>query len=166
MSTQNYTEFGLSPWLEPDVQAENWGAEAPIYFYVSLKAKHDRIALKYHVKDAPEDQDYIAITTNSTVQITLEGEQLWFSKAYEGITTKDPLSSYYGGVEYVDYDKRLDRYKSLRFKARYNVGGKLGTCHGFNLNVDLLQWGDDGEPKWISLSIDPDIKNPPPQNGG
>ncbi|MBO9525321.1 MAG: hypothetical protein J7517_04215, partial [Sphingobium yanoikuyae] len=64
---------------------------------------------------------------------------------------------------YDGYDEKLDRYKIARFRARFNKGGKYGTRHAFNINIDLLQNPSATEPKWIPLSIDPDIKNPPPK---
>ncbi|WP_395391019.1 nucleotide synthetase [Novosphingobium sp. BL-8A] len=165
MSTMNYTEFGLAPWIEFEVKGEDFRAEAPIQFDVRLETDQDLVVLSYN---GPKDRDYISIDCNSTVQITLHGEQLWFSKQYDGITTKEPLSSFYGSIEYVDetYCPKKERYKALRFKARFNKGGQYNTCHRFNINIDFLQNPDESELKWIGLTIDPDIKNPPPQGGG
>lgn len=163
MSTVNYTEFGLAPWIEFQGTKEDFRDEAPIYFDVYLETHRDHVVLRYDVRGT--EDDYISINCNSTVQITLCSKQLWFSKEYEGITTKEPLSSFYGSVEYVEdsYDKCKDRYQALRFKARFNQGGKFNTCHRFNINVDLLQYHHDDSERWIGLTIDPDIKNPPPQ---
>jgi hypothetical protein len=158
MSTLNYTQYGLAP-LAP-IELPN---ADPIRFNVILKAENDRIVLRYEQPAAP-CRTYIAITEDSVVEIALVGDQLCFSKDREGITTKESLASFYGGVEYDGYDATLDRYKILRFHARYNRGGKYGTRHGFNINVDLLQETEAGEVQWIALSIDPDIKNPPPRD--
>lgn len=157
MSTLNYMQYGLAPLLELDLMDER-----PIRFNVIMKAEDGKIALRYEQPDAP-GQTYIAITKDSIVEITLEGDQLYFSHDLDAITTKEALSSFYGGLEYDGYDEKLDRYKVVRFRARYNRGGKYGTRHRFNINVDLLQMSSCGDPHWITLSIDPDIKNPPPR---
>ncbi|QDK33513.1 MULTISPECIES: nucleotide synthetase [Sphingomonadaceae] len=163
MSTLDYTQYGLAPWLVTEDKTEDWNATAPIVFNVVLGTNGQSVVLEYQLPDYP-DQDYISVTCNSTIQINLVSDQLFFSKEFEGITTKEPLSSFYGGVEYCNYDKEFGRYKTVLFKARFNKGGKLGTCHRFNVNVDLLQYTSAGEPTWIGLAIDPDIKNPPPQD--
>jgi hypothetical protein len=161
MSTLDYTQFGLAPWLDTGDSNEDWNATAPIVFNVVLGTNGQAVVLEYQLPAYP-DQDYIPVTCNSTIVINLVSDQLFFSKEFDAITTKEPLSSFYGGVEYLDYDHDFDRYKSVTFKARFNTGGKLGTCHRFNVNVDLLQYTSAGEPHWIGLAIDPDIKNPPP----
>ncbi|MFK4873637.1 nucleotide synthetase [Novosphingobium sp. ZW T3_23] len=159
MSTLNYTQYGLSPsfdlGLSDDAQV--------VQFRVTLAVEDCAIALRYEVV-GEKDLHYIPITCDSKVEIELVGDQLYFSKEWDAITTKEALSSYYGGLEYSKYDKELDRYKVVRFQARFNRGGKLGTKHPFNINVDLLQ-GTRCAPQWIGLTIDPDIKNPPPQGG-
>jgi hypothetical protein len=158
LSTQHYTQYGLEPLLHLDLEED---AE-PIRFNVILESKNDRTILRYELPDSP-GQDYISVIQNSMIEIKLIGDQIFFSKEYDAITTKEPLSSFYGGLIYDDYHQALDRYKKVLFKARYNVGGKLGTRHPFNINVDLLQSDETGAVKWIGLSIDPDIKNPPPK---
>ncbi len=157
MSALHYTQYGLAP-LPPLEPVD----EKPILFIVTLKAEDGRIILAYEQADTL-GQTYIAIKRDAIVEIALEGDQLYFSKDLDAITTKEPLSSFYGGLEYDGYDEKLDRYKTVRFRARYNQGGKYGTRHGFNINVDLLQALECGEARWIALSIDPDIKNPPPK---
>ncbi|GFE73769.1 MULTISPECIES: nucleotide synthetase [Novosphingobium] len=156
MSTLNYTQYGLSPSFDLGLSDD---AEI-VKFQVTLEVVKRKISLRYEVVGDPSLQ-YIPITCNSKVEIELVGDQLYFSKEWDAITTKEALSSYYGGLEYDKYDKELDRYKVVRFQARFNYGGKLGTRHPFNINVDLLQ-GTRRAPKWIGITIDPDIKNPPP----
>lgn len=158
MSTLNYMQYGLAPLFPLEL-----GDEMPIRFNVIFEAQDGKIALRYEQPDAP-GRSYIAITCNSVVEITLIGDQVYFSHDLDAITTKEALSSYYGGLEYDGYDEALNRYKVVRFRARYNEGGKYGTRHRFNINVDLLQSASGEEPRWISLSIDPDIKNPPPKD--
>lgn len=132
-----------------------------VVFTIALGIVGKQISLLMQQEGA-SGQDYIAIKENSLVEIVLRGDQLFFSKAHDAITTKGPdLTSFYGDLEYDQYDEKLDRYKVVRFHARFNKGGKRDTNHSFNVNVDLLQQGGDS-PKWIGLTIDPDIKNPPP----
>lgn len=131
-------------------------------FTICLYARNGAIVLKMD-QDGQEAQDYIAITADTTVEIVLKGDQLFFSKAFDGITMKDAnLGAFYSNLEYDGYDEKLDRYKIVRFVARFNKGGKFGTTHPFNVNIDLLQKSRKG-PRWIGLTIDPDIKNPPPK---
>ncbi len=162
MSTINYMQYGLAP-LEP-IGFELAEPEAkPILFNVIFAAEDGRVVLRYDLPGTP-GRDYIAIRRDSVVEIALIGDQLYFSRTRDAITTKEALSSYYGGLEYDGYDEKVDRYQVVRFRARFNRGGQYGTCHGFNINVDLLQPDADGTPHWIALSIDPDIKNPPPKD--
>ena len=134
-----------------------------ICFNVVFGVEEGRVALRYEQEKA-RNQDYIAIARDALVEIVLRGEQLYFSKEMDGVTTKDALGAFYGGLEYDGYDEKLDRYRIARFTARYNRGGKYDTTHGFNINVDFLQGiCPEQGPKWIALTIDPDIKNPPPK---
>lgn len=158
MSTLNYTQYGLAPLIS----LEQTGTK-PICFNVVFGVENGQVVLRYEQPDAP-GQTYIAITQNSVVEIRLIGAQIYFSKEYEAITTKEPLTSFYGGLEYEDYDETLDRYKTIRFQARFNEGGKYGTLHRFNINIDLLQDAGLDTQRWVGLTIDPDIKNPPPKD--
>jgi hypothetical protein len=133
-------------------------ARGKVVFTIALEVIDGTITLELQDQDG---NDYIAINEDSVVEVVLDGKQLFFSKAHDGITMKGPdLEHYYGQLSYGGYIKELDRYKSVSFHARFNHGGKLDTTHGFNVNVDLLRPGDC--PEFIGLSIDPDIKNPPP----
>jgi len=136
-------------------------ARCKIVFTIALGSDGKQISLLMQQEGA-SGQSYIAIKEDSLVEILLRGDQLFFSKAHDAITTKGPdLTYFYGDLEYDQYDEKLDRYKAVRFIARFNRGGKIDTTHGFNVNVDLLQQAGDC-PRWIGLTIDPDIKNPPP----
>lgn len=163
MSTVNYTQYGLSPWIDGDFA--DICATKDIVFTVTLKTDGPKVVLDYNVSNAQKGERFISISKNSVIEVTLDSDQLWFSKEFDAITTKEPLSSYYGNVIYVEdsYDAKLDRYKTVRFKALYNKGGKFGTNHRFNICVDLLQDTEAAAPTWITLTIDPDIRNPPPQ---
>ena len=132
-----------------------------VVFTIALGTDGKQISLLMQ-QEGTSGKGYIAIKENSLVEIVLRGDQLFFSKGHDAITTKGPdLTYFYGDLEYDGYDEKLDRYKIVRFIARFNKGGKLDTTHGFNVNVDLLQQGGDC-PRWVGLTIDPDIKNPPP----
>jgi len=135
---------------------------ARVVFTIALGSDGKQISLIMQ-QEGESGQDYISIKEDSLVEVVLRGDQIFFSKGHDAITTKGPdLTFFYGALEYDQYDEKLDRYKVVRFVARFNKGGKYGTTHGFNVNVDLLQHGDSS-PSWIGLSIDPDIKNPPPK---
>jgi len=156
-----YVQRQLNPLMPPDVET---GACEPVRFVIALTARNGRVSLDY--EELGSGNDYIAIRQDCIVEIELKGEQLFFSKDLDAITTKEELSSFYGGIVYDGYDKELDRYRIVRFAARYNRKGKLGTIHGFNVNVDFLQHFDRRSgPKWVAMTIDPDIKNPPPGHG-
>jgi len=134
--------------------------ESKLVFTIALGTDENGVTLIMQ-QDGKSGQDYIAIEEDTMVEIVLRGEQLFFSKAYDAITMKESdLEFFYGAIEYGQYDCDADRYKSISFVARYNRGGKRGATHGFNVNVDL--WQPNGKPQWIGLTIDPDIKNPPP----
>lgn len=135
---------------------------ARVRFNVTLAAANRRVVLRMEQEGRKEPQDYIAIEEDTLVEIALHGDQLFFSHAFDAITTKDELSYFYSGIEYDGYDEKIDRYRIVRFVARFNRGGKAGTTHPFNINVDFLQEIGSKGPKWIGLTIDPDIKNPPP----
>jgi len=137
-------------------------ATASACFIVSLAADNGQVSLV--MRQRGTDNEYITIKADTAVEIILEGEQLFFSKKYDAVTMKeDKLDFFYGGLQYGSYDEHTGRYKSVEFLARFNRGGKIGTRHGFNINVDLLQY-IGGVPHWIGLTIDPDIINPPPGN--
>ncbi len=156
MSTVNYTEYGLAPWIDFEGVDSTWAAKDEVVFTVKFTGTEcGKISLEY-------SQDYIPIKRDTNVCIKLEGDQIWFSKEFEGITMKESLASFYGSLEYFDYDTTTERYKTVRFKARANKGGKYNTCHRFNINIDLHQKAADHTDRWIGLTIDPDIKNPPP----
>jgi hypothetical protein len=158
----SYTQYALDP-LDPLDPLSPVSRDAADYvrFDISLGVENGIITLQYGQVGKP-GQPYIAIEEDCVVEITLHGDQLFFSKELDGITTKEELSSFYGALEYDGYDKARNRYRIVRFLARYNRGGKAGTNHGFNVNIDFLHQPSDTASQWTGLTIDPDIKNPPP----
>lgn len=162
MYGQTYVQKKLAPFVPP----EACDAAETIQFNITLGARDNMVVLEFEQVGKP-GQDYIAVMKDSVIEINLIGDQLFFSKELDGVTTKEELASFYGGIVYAGYDKKLDRYKTVRFHARFNSGGKYGTNHGFNVNVDILRGFDaESAPKWVAVTIDPDIKNPPPEGGG
>jgi hypothetical protein len=157
MSCSTYTQHPLARAAPEGVKPTG-----RVRFNVTLAAEKRRVVLRMEQDGRKVPLDYIAIEQDTLVEIVLHGDQLFFSHAFDAITTKAELGFFYGGIEHDGYDAKLDRYRIARFVARYNRGGKVGTIHPFNLNVDFLQDIDDNGPKWIGLTIDPDIKNPPP----
>ncbi|MCJ2181916.1 hypothetical protein MTR62_04250 [Novosphingobium sp. 1949] len=159
MSTINYLQYGLEPLFDSGLET---GDSKEVEFVVTLGVVDGKISLT--CVDKETGLNYITIEKDSVVRITLEGEQLYFSADYEAITTKSSLASYYGGLCYDLYVPEYGRYKSVTFQAKKNAGGKYGTMHAFNINVDLLLEDASGTVTWQSLTIDPDIANPPPYN--
>lgn len=155
MSRCPLAHFPLAP--KPPVTSS---CDRKVVFEVVLSAEGGSIQLIMRQRDR-EDQEYIAIDEDCEVVILLRGKQLYLSKEFDAITMKNDFKFFYGGAVYGEYDPKTERYQSFSFHARHNKGGKVGTTHGFNINVDL--WQPGGKPEWIGLSIDPDIKNPPPK---
>ncbi|WP_156442224.1 MULTISPECIES: nucleotide synthetase [unclassified Sphingomonas] len=134
-----------------------------IVFTVGLAADNGEVLLTLQQQDL-KVPDIIAIERDSIVEVRLEGRQIFFSKQFDAVTFKSDQRSLYGGIEYLDYDEKLDRYRRARFTARFNRGGKFDTRHGFNINLDLLQRGKDRKNvRFVPLTVDPDITNPPPR---
>ena len=115
-----------------------------VVFEVALSAEGGSVQLIMRQRDR-DDQEYIAIDEDCEVVILLRGDQLYLSKEFDVITMKNDFKFFYGGGAYGEYDPKTGRYRSFAFHARYNKGGKVGTTHGFNINVDLWQPGDNSE---------------------
>ena len=71
MSTLNYTQYGLAPLIEVELE----DGVAPLQFNVALKGEEGWVSLRYE-QPGVTDHDYIAITENSIVEINLIGDQL------------------------------------------------------------------------------------------
>lgn len=154
----SYVQKQLAPFAPPEASSTT----QKVRFDITLGAKDGAVVLEFEQAGCP-GQDFITITEDCFVEIVLHGDQIFFSKDLDGITTKTELASFYGGLTYDQYDRKTGRYRMVSFHARYNNGGQAGTIHGFNVNVDLFRGFDDQrQPKWTALTIDPDIKNPPP----
>lgn len=131
----------------------------------------------------------VSINEDCTITVILnsgatESDQKWwrFSDRYDAITTKEELRDFYGDLQYHDDNairllndcsSPIIGYRKISFKVKHNKHGRHGSSHGFSINVDLLQT-DPTDPKnedrsaweWLPITIDPEIKNPPPTGGG
>lgn len=111
-----------------------------------------------------------------------DSNQKWwrFSDKYDAITTKEELRDFYGDLRYLpekaihidanDPESPIIGYRKISFSVKHNKHGRQGSSHGFSINVDLLQTvpksGDDRSNwEWLPITIDPEIKNPPPTGG-
>ncbi len=114
------------------------------------------------------------------VTIKLAGSKFWrFSNQYDAITTKEELSDLYGKLTYerddaicldpnddpLDPKAEIIGYRQISFIVKENKGGRDGTTHEFNINLDLLQTSPNESDRlkwqWLPITIDPEIKNPP-----
>ncbi|NMW32965.1 hypothetical protein HKD42_12920 [Altererythrobacter sp. RZ02] len=106
--------------------------------------------------------------------IDCDGNEKWwrFSNQYDAITTKEELRDFYGKLKYLpdeaithpDNDDIILGYRKVSFVIKHNRDGRMGSSHGFSINIDLLQSDPDSNPddwEWLPITIDPEIKNPP-----
>ena len=121
---------------------------------------------------------FLNIENDSLITFLLCKKTMWrWSDSSDGITTKEPLSDFYG---YIRYSKESDThifeekdvcidgktetsshfsgYRAMSFLAKLDRFGVPGRNHGFNLNVEFKQ----AKGGWLPVTIDPDMKNPPP----
>ena len=68
MSTLNYTQYGLAPLIEVELE----DGVAPLQFNVALKGEEGWVSLRYE-QPGVTDHDYIAITENSIVKLFMAG---------------------------------------------------------------------------------------------
>ena len=97
---------------------------------------------------------HLAITRDTILTIVLSNDIDWrWHQGQAAITTKDDKSSIYAVVGGFD-DPISDRI-ALHCKAR---GGTSEKVDSFSLSVDLKQ----SKGSYLPVTIDPDIRNPPP----
>ena len=130
-------------------------------------------------------EKYLKIHCDMIVTLVITEKSWRWSARYDAVTTKNPYDEYYGALEYLPDNAILHAdgrgdivgYRTISFHARKSVTGRQGSLHSFSFNIDLLQAGDISrdptgqdslEPSkavWLSITIDPDVQNPP-NNGG
>jgi hypothetical protein len=109
------------------------------------------------VQDAQTGKQHLAITKDTIMTITLADNIDWqWVKDQTGITTKADNKTVYG----VDggFDDPVGRSVALYCKAR---GGNIAKTDGFSFSVELRQ----SNGSYLPITIDPDIRNPPPGSG-
>ena len=125
-----------------------------------------------------EGSEFLIIMQDAKISFILTGNTMWrWSDCCDGITTKEPLADYYGGIEYsedpethifenenvvcggkTESKSLFSGYSVMSFYAKFDKSGVPGRNHGYNLNIELKQ----PSGKWLPITIDPDMKNPPP----
>lgn len=104
----------------------------------------------------PNGNQYLAITKDTEMTITLASDIKWhWVEDGSAITTKKDHSKLYaveGG-----FNEPIGRSITLLLKAR---GGQVGEPDGFSFSVELEQ----SKGGRLPITIDPDIRNPPPGN--
>jgi hypothetical protein len=105
----------------------------------------------------PNGNQYLAISNDTEMTITLAPDIKWhWVEDGSAITTKKDHSKLYaveGG-----FNEPIGRSITLLLKAR---GGQPGEPDGFSFSVELEQ----SKGGRLPITIDPDIRNPPPGNG-
>lgn len=112
-------------------------------------------------------RSHISVKNNTEITIKLKSNKKWrFSNLYDAITTKEELTQFYGKLTYdrthvIKDGNVIVGHQAVMFYAKYDDVGRVGTSHGFSINIDLLQSGTVGQGVWLPITIDPEIKNPP-----
>lgn len=109
------------------------------------------------VEDSQTGEQYLAITKDTILTITLADNINWrWAQDQTGITTKEDNRNIYG----VDggFDDPVGRSITFYCKAR---GGNTAKIDGFSFSVELKQ----SNGSFLPVTIDPDIRNPPPGSG-
>lgn len=109
------------------------------------------------MRDDSTGEQHLAITKDTILTIMLAEEIDWrWAQDQTGITTKLDNKGNYG----VDggFDDPIGPTITLYCKAR---GGKQPKTDGFSFSVNLKQ----SKGSYLPVTIDPDIRNPPPGQG-
>jgi hypothetical protein len=99
--------------------------------------------------------------------IVLVLDQTYFSwrwsKRYDAVTTKTELSYYYGNLCYIASSDGSDDFTKVAFQARADRDGQRGTYHGLSFNVEIEQPKEIAgvQRRWLEVTLDPDVGNPP-----
>ena len=117
-------------------------------------------------------RSHISVKKNTQITIKLAANKKWrFSNLYDAITTKEELTQFYGKLTYdrksvIEDNGEFAGHQAVMFYAKYDDVGRIGSSHGFSMNIDLLQSGTPATGVWLPITIDPEIKNPPGSGGG
>lgn len=141
--------------------------------------KHNKHAIKF--THAPDGRQFFAICRDTKIRFILAANKDWrFSNQFDALTTKNDLPQFYGKLEYHKQNaiyfpkgssgkKSIAGHREITILAKHHEMGRVNTTHGFSFNIDLLQVGKiygfelkpTPLPLWLSITVDPDIKNPP-----
>ncbi len=116
-------------------------------------------------------RSHISIKKDTQITIKLAASKKWrFSSLYDAITTKEELTQFYGKLTYdrasvIEDSGQFAGHQAVMFYAKYDDVGRIGSSHGFSINIDLLQSGTPASGVWLPITIDPEIKNPPGSGG-
>ena len=113
----------------------------------------------------------IVIKEDCEIRIELDDSTEWhWPDEYAAITTKRDFTAFYKDLKYssdgkyfrfYDEENKYYKYRHISFLAVRNMsGGPKGVDHPFNFTINLVN--SDGTV--LPISIDPDIRNPPPEN--
>lgn len=135
---------------------------------------------------SPDGKMFLGLRKNTKIRFRLAHDKFWrFSNEFDAITTKSELTQFYGALKYKKDQgagafyypaptgttkRNVAGYRDVIMTAICDTEGRQNTSHGFSFNVDLLQDGAivgdqlSGAAKWLPITIDPVIKNPPGEN--
>ncbi|HYE26774.1 MAG TPA: nucleotide synthetase [Allosphingosinicella sp.] len=176
MAYEVLTQFRLRAGPPP-----NWSTGILFKRLLQLSPETGRgLVFKYAKMTTDPYNLSLSVDEPTIIELTLDtvNDANWrWSEKLEAITTKFDYSILYGEIEYKQNDGSFKTTKQagyncmvIRFKARPNkYGGTTANPllhhpdknHGFSLNIDILQ--PDGSI--LPITLDPDIKNPPPDGG-
>lgn len=112
-------------------------------------------------------RSHISVKKNTQITIKLASSKKWrFSSEYDAITTKEELTQFYGKLTWdrtviIEDAGKFAGHQAVMFYAKYDDVGRIGSSHGFSINIDILQSGTPASGVWLPITIDPEIKNPP-----
>lgn len=185
--SQHKINQGTPPWWQENqnvliktiiIRSKNEDQRIDIYYESSSII--DKVEPGTQVKDSKLDLS-VPPKFNVIFRLFLDHDIKWrWSNSLDAVVTKNAvLDQYYGDLKYCtqkhnessyNFDDRTNfssnaNLHGIEFKARCS-GNIDPLFHGICLNIDLRQpdikIGTAFAENWLPVSIDPDIKNPPP----
>ncbi|HEX8468840.1 MAG TPA: nucleotide synthetase [Allosphingosinicella sp.] len=153
-----------------ETKPEPWNGIRNVPKTLTFDTTDDESALTFFYLQDDGQEDDLSITVieaDCTIIISLDGSKSWsWSTTLDAITTKEDYTLLYGELMYKmpdgSFKKRRSgdktRYTTIKFVSRLNADIVDHGEHGFSLNIDLIQ----ANAKILPITLDPDIKNPPP----